>query len=115
MAESKTTAIVTGVVGSVVAAALISWFGIGATVAHGVTIDGPTLTTVDTPIRLSGHINGDHSSAYWTDEIGQPWPLTGADGTLDWYCLGPGQFTVSLIAATDEGSQYQARHEVQCV
>ena len=115
MAESKSVAIFTGAVGSVVAAAAIAWIGIGSTSPPGVTIEGPTLTTVDSPIRLTGHVNGDVQSAYWTDEIGQNETMTGSDGRLDWYCLGEGSFRVSLIAVMADGSQHQATHEIQCV
>ena len=115
MAESKTVAITTAVVGSVLAAAIGAWLGIGQATPPGVTIQGPSLTTVEESIRLAGHVNGDVGSAYWTDEIGQNEPLSGSDGVLDWYCLGPGQFRVSLIAVMADGSQHQATHQVQCV
>src|SRR4051794_13811416 len=98
MAQSKTVAIFTGAVGSVIAAAAIAWVGIGAAPPAGVTIEGPTITLVDESIQLLGHVNGEFVSAHWIDEIGEREELSGADGTLDWYCLGPGKFTVSLVA-----------------
>jgi hypothetical protein len=115
MTESKTVAITTGVVGSVLAAAIGAWLGIGAGNPPGVTIQGPSLTTVEEPITLTGHVNGDVRSAYWTDEIGYNEPMSGSDGDLSWYCLGPGSFRVSLIAVMADNSQYQATHQIQCV
>jgi hypothetical protein len=113
--NSKTAAIVTGAVGSVIATVVATWMGIGATVAPGVTIDGPTLTAVESVIRLTGHVNGDHQHAYWTDELGQTVEMYGAEGPLDWYCLGPGRFSVSLIAVMEDGSKYQDTHEIECL
>jgi hypothetical protein len=114
MAESKTVAVVTGTIGSVLAAAVIAWVGIGP-VAPGVTIDGPTITTVEIPVELTGHINGDVRSAYFVDEIGQTLPISGSEGVMDWECLAEGNFKVSLIAEMSDGSKYQATHDIQCV
>ena len=114
MAESKVVAIFTGTVASVIAAGVVAWWGIGSNPA-GVTIDGPTITTVDIPIRLTGHVNGTVASAYFVDEIGQTVPISGNEGVMDWECLGAGQFHVSLIAKMSDGSKYQASHDIQCV
>jgi hypothetical protein len=113
--NSKTAAIFTGAVGSIVAAAVVAWMGLDAAPQAGVTIDGPTLTLQETAVRLAGHVNGDFQRAYWTDELGQTAEMYGSDGVLDWYCLGPGNFTVSLIAVMKDGSQHQDTHEIQCV
>jgi len=115
MPESRTIAILTGTVTSVVAAAVVAWAGIGSVIPSGVTIDGPTITTVEEPIRLEGHVNGNVRSAHWSDEIGTTQELGGTSGSIDWYCLGPGTFRVSLVAEMTDGSQVQATHEVQCV
>lgn len=66
-------------------------------------------------MELSGHIDGDLRSAYFTDEIGQVQPISGCDGSMTWECLGPGTFRVFLIAVMTDGSQHQATHDIQCV
>jgi len=113
--DSKTATIVTGAAGSVLAAVIIAWWGLDVTEQPGVTIDGPTLTLQESTIRLAGHVNGDPDYAYWTDELGQSFELYGADGTLDWCCLGPGNFTISLNAVMKDGSKHQDTHQIQCV
>jgi hypothetical protein len=113
--NSRTAAITTGVVGSIIAAIVVAALGIGASEPTGVIIDGPTLMSADSTVQLTGHVNGDYERAYWTDELGQNAEMYGADAYLDWYCLGPGAFTISLVAVMRDGSHHQDTHEIQCV
>lgn len=114
METSNTKKWLAGVGGSVAAAIVVALFGIGATKASGVSIEGPTLAAYGTTITLTGYANGDYKMAYWTDELGQQVSLS-SDGQLQWYCPGTGTFTISLTQAMTDGSVHSAKHDIQCV
>lgn len=64
---------------------------------------------------MTGYVNGDYRQVYWTDGLGQTFDMDGANGNLDWYCLGSGRFNISLTAAMKDGSKHQDTHEIECV
>ena len=103
-----------GILGSVLAAVLVAWLGIGGGSQLGVSIDGPTTARSGAAFLLVGDVTGDeNSTARWTDTFGTH-ALLSSGGDQVFYCPGVGRFTVTLTATSGD-RRAQDDHSITCV
>jgi hypothetical protein len=102
-----------GIVSGVLVSAVVAWCGIGEESPTGLTIEGPSTVRYGTIFTLSGHVNGEYNSAYWTDTVGQQIPLRGYEN-LQFYCPGIGEYHVFLTSVDADGTRESTKHDVTC-
>jgi hypothetical protein len=109
--SGKALARVTGIIASVIVAAIVAYLNIGN--PPGVTINGPSTVVDGNEFSLYGHVNGSYGGAFWIDTFGRAASFR-QDAPEPFICPGIGQFTVTLTEVSGTGDEAQAVHDITC-